>query len=64
MSRGPQTFKQRDVAAAIRAVAAAGREVERIEIHRDGNIIVILANGKEQPVGKPGCGNEWDSILK
>jgi hypothetical protein len=64
MSRGPQTFKQRDVAAAIRAVVAAGREVERIEIHRDGNIIVILANDKEQPVGKSGCGNEWDSILK
>jgi hypothetical protein len=62
MSRGPQTFKQRDVAAAIRAVVAAGREVERIEIHRDGSIIVILTNGKEHRVENSVWGDEWDDL--
>jgi hypothetical protein len=64
VSRGPVSFKQRDVAAAIRAVVQAGREVERIEIHKDGSIVMVLANGKERHLGKPECCNEWDSILK
>jgi hypothetical protein len=63
VSRGPQTFKQRDVAAAIKAVVAAGREVERIEIHRDGSIVVVLANGKDPPAGKTDSGgDEWDDL--
>jgi hypothetical protein len=35
MSRGPATFKQRDLAAAIRAAVQAGQQVDRIEIRRD-----------------------------
>jgi hypothetical protein len=62
MSRGPQTFRQRDIAAAIKAVIAAGREVARVEVGKDGRIIVILANGNE-PVDKPTCGeDEWDDL--
>jgi len=65
MSRGPQTFKQRDLSAAIKAVVAAGREVARIEVGKDGTIIVILARGKEQfDAKKTGCANEWDEVLK
>jgi hypothetical protein len=64
MSRRPSTFRQRDVAAAIKAAKAAGCEVARIEVDKDGRITLILSNGKEQPSGKIGCDNEWDAILK
>jgi hypothetical protein len=65
MSRGPQTFRQRDLCAAIKAVVAAGREVARIEVGKDGRIIVILARGKEQLGAKESsCANEWDEVLK
>jgi hypothetical protein len=41
VSRGPQTFRQRDLAAALRACAAGGREVARVEISKDGKIVVV-----------------------
>ena len=63
MSRGPLTFKQRDVAAAIRAAVQAGEQVQRIEISREGRIVIILANGKEQQVNdKPGAADEWRDL--
>ena len=41
MARGPCTFKQRDVTAAVKAVVAAGVSVARIEIDREGKIVVL-----------------------
>jgi len=65
MSRGPQTFRQRDLTAALKAARAAGCEVSRVEVGKDGRIIVILMSSKDQPHGDRGCsGNEWDSILE
>ena len=40
MARGSCAFTQRDVKAVVKAVAAAGVEVARVKIDRDGNIIV------------------------
>jgi hypothetical protein len=63
MSRGPVTFKQRDVSAAIRAAVQAGQKVDRIEIRRDGSIVVILMNGKEQQVkDKLISSDEWADL--
>jgi hypothetical protein len=62
MSRAPQLFRQVDLAKAIKAVLASGREVARVEVTKDGRIIVIVAGGKEEPAGKPGCSNEWDDL--
>jgi hypothetical protein len=62
MSRAPQTFRQRDLSAAIKAVVAAGREVARVEVGKDGLIRLILV-GKEGSTEEP-CGNEWDTVLK
>lgn len=53
MSRGPCAFRQRDVAKALKALAAAGMQ-GRVEIARDGRIIIIP--GKQESVT-----NEWDA---
>ena len=57
MSRGPATFKQRDLTAAVKAMRAAGCEVARVEIGKDGKIIVVTA--KPELAGMSGA-NEWD----
>ena len=41
MSR-PCTFRQQDVTRALRAVDAAGRQVQRVEIDRAGKIVVVI----------------------
>jgi hypothetical protein len=40
MPRGPATFKQADLARAVRAVEAAGLKVTRTEIGPDGRIVL------------------------
>ena len=60
MPRGPSTFKQRDVTAAIKAVEAAGHVVARVEIGRDGRIIVFPTRTDEDD---PASANEWDEVL-
>lgn len=60
MARGVLTFRQADVTRAVKAVVAAGVEVARVEVDKDGRISVVA--------GKPasdqgGGGNEWDSVL-
>jgi hypothetical protein len=65
MSHGPLTFRQRDVKAAIKAVEAAGHEVARVEIERDGRIVVILVRSADRPADHaPPAANEWDEILE
>jgi hypothetical protein len=49
MSRGAQTFRQGDVTKALKAAAAAGIDVGRVEIDRDGKIIVIVAEPAKTP---------------
>jgi hypothetical protein len=57
MARGPLTFKQRDLTAAVKAAVAAGCEVARVRITRGGDIIVEIGKPREpQPDDK----NEWD----
>jgi len=46
MSRGPQNFRQRDVAAAIKAARQAGIEVARVKIEKDGTITIITRAGR------------------
>ena len=60
MSRGPATFRQRDLTAAIRAAEKAGKQVYRVRIARDGQIELItsqIADERDKPEG-----NEWDGV--
>lgn len=55
--RGPCTFKQRDLTAAVKAVAKAGVEVTGVRIAPDGNIVVSVGRTPD-PVPE----NEWDNV--
>lgn len=44
MSRAAATFRQHDVTRALRAAGAAGCEVRRIEIDREGKIVLVLVD--------------------
>jgi len=44
MSRGPCKFTQRDMSVAIKATVEAGLQPERVEVHNDGTIVIIVAS--------------------
>jgi hypothetical protein len=41
MPRGPCMFKQGDLTKAVKAVFAAGVDVARIEVERNGKIVIV-----------------------
>jgi hypothetical protein len=52
MSRGEQVFRQTDVTKALKATVSAGMSVRRVEIDRDGKIVVVIGNpAKGEPFG-------------
>jgi hypothetical protein len=55
--RGPLTFKERDLARALRAVKKTGG-VGHVEITRDGRINIILA--EQAPAAD--SNNPWDAV--
>jgi hypothetical protein len=59
MARGRLAFKQRDLTRAVRAVCAAGTPVKRVEINREGKIVVFVGKPEQQDDTE---GNEWDKI--
>ncbi|MGH6865671.1 MAG: hypothetical protein ACREDO_05785 [Methyloceanibacter sp.] len=62
MSRGPLTFKQRDLTRAIKAALAAGLTVERAWIDVDGKIMLGFANPDDAVVVIE-HDNPWDKAL-
>jgi hypothetical protein len=60
VSRGPLPFRQTDVARAIKGAVAAGLTVQRVEVDKDGKIVVVIGEpGKAEVVTGA---NEWDRI--
>lgn len=60
MARGPATFRERDVTAAIRAAIKAGQEVYRVEIGKGGEIRIITSR---EAVPATPAGNPWDEVF-
>jgi hypothetical protein len=58
VARAPSTFRQQDVTRAIKAVAAAGVSIARVEIDKAGKIVIVTASDAWPDDG----GNEWDRI--
>ena len=48
MARAPATFRQSDITKAIRAARKAGVENVRVEIAKDGRVVIVT--GGAQPV--------------
>jgi hypothetical protein len=61
MARAPSTFRQQDVTKAVKAVAAAGVHIARVEIDKTGNIVIITVDATGRP-GEMTEANEWDRI--
>jgi hypothetical protein len=57
MARAPAIFRQADVTRAFRAAKAAGVRVARVEIDREGKIVIVTADELE---GERREENEWD----
>ena len=64
MSRGQQTFKQRDVTKALKAAVKAGMAIERFEIDKNGKIIIVTAKAGDAVDGNYPEKNEWDGVLQ
>ena len=64
MSRGQQTFKQSDVTKALKATVKAGIAVERVEIDKDGKIVIVTARPEDAANGEKPGKNEWDGVLQ
>jgi hypothetical protein len=58
MARAPAIFRQADVTRAFRAAKAAGVRVVRVEIDRDGKIVIVTA---DEQLERTEC-NEWDRV--
>jgi DNA-binding MarR family transcriptional regulator len=64
MSRGQQTFKQSDVTRALKATVKAGIPVGRVEIDKDGRIVIVTARPEDAADARKSEKNEWDEALQ
>jgi hypothetical protein len=66
MARGALLFRERELTRAVRAMAKAGQTVARVEIGRDGKMVIVV--GKSQDAAgeleTATDANEWDSGSK
>jgi hypothetical protein len=59
--RRPSAFRGSDVTRLTRAVQKAGLEIPRVEVNREGVIVVVP--GKLGEISALVVGNEWDEVL-
>jgi hypothetical protein len=59
MARAPSTFRQADVTKAVKAVRSAGVDIVRVELTKDGKIVIITAPATEPSQAEE---NSWDRV--
>ena len=64
MSRGQQTFRERDVTKAIKAAVKAGIPVERVEIGKQGKISIATVKAPDAVSREEPEKNEWVGVLQ
>jgi hypothetical protein len=62
MVRRPCKFRQSDLTRALKAARAAGIEIARFEIEKDGKIVVVPGKPIEAPGNEKPERNEWDEV--
>jgi len=50
MARTSSAFRQRDITAAVKAMVAAGQKVARVEVDKDGRIVMTVADPDDASV--------------
>jgi ssDNA-binding replication factor A large subunit len=50
MARAPSTFRQTDVTKAVKAVRSAGVNIVRVELTKDGRIVIVT--GEADPAAQ------------
>jgi hypothetical protein len=58
MSRGPSTFRQRDVQRLVKAATAAGLKVSGVRVSAQGEITVVTGESTVQD------SNPWDKAIE
>ena len=64
MSRSQQPFKQSDVTKAIKAMVKAGIADGRVEIDKNGKIVIVIARPEDAANSEKPGKNEWDGVLQ
>ena len=59
--RRPLIFKKTDLTRALKGVLAAGLEIGRVEISKEG-VIVMVPGKPEERTDASGDINEWDNV--
>jgi hypothetical protein len=63
MSRGQQSFRQNDLTKALKATIKAGIAVGRVEIDRNGKIVIVPAKPEDAADRRKPEANEWDEAF-
>jgi hypothetical protein len=62
MPRNPASFRQSDVTRALKGAMAAGFDVKRCEIDRNGRIVIASNDPAPVVVDEPKSENPWDAL--
>jgi hypothetical protein len=62
MSQGPSTFRLTDVKRAVQACRNAGLTIGRVEVDREGKIVIVPGNA-EPVASDDGRPNSFDKVL-
>ena len=62
MSRRPCIFRQTELTRALKGALAAGIEIQRVEIGRDGKIVLFAGKPPKVPCEREDQRNEWDTL--